>query len=198
MQCIVKTPTALVRFVPHKELLDKKHVFEISEWHSECLERVGELPAYPTGELKDEVFWRTLVCNRVALEIHEPPQSDDGYRAWVELCQEQKSAWTHGTAMGQESESQVRLQEIQRGFESCFSQWSQGRNFSTTGRGHMGWIPTAAVTGDHIVIFRGCRVPFVVRPHEDGYKLLGDCYVHGFMEGPSHHFNASDDIIKIY
>ncbi|KAF3811667.1 hypothetical protein GCG54_00014413 [Colletotrichum gloeosporioides] len=33
-------------------------------------------------------------------------------------------------------------------------------------------------------MFEGGRVPFVLRPNEDGlYSLVGECYVHGLMHG---------------
>ncbi|KAK8006975.1 hypothetical protein PG989_000965 [Apiospora arundinis] len=65
------------------------------------------------------------------------------------------------------------------------------RVFSTAkgllGCGHLDTQP-----GDQVWIFRGGRVPFVVRPRDDDangekkesdYTFVGECYVQGIMQG---------------
>lgn len=45
-------------------------------------------------------------------------------------------------------------------------------------------MPLFAQPGDLICVFDGAQVPSVLRPSHDGqYKLIGDCYVDGLMEG---------------
>ena len=77
----------------------------------------------------------------------------------------------------------TQVQIEQRDFEHNHSQLTQGRQFALTQRGRMGWVPVAARIGDDVGLFAGCRVPFVLRPVEKGYKLVGDAYVHGVMDG---------------
>lgn len=46
--------------------------------------------------------------------------------------------------------------------------------------------PTAAQKGDLIVILFGGQTPFLLRKLEsevDDYALIGECYVHGIMDG---------------
>ena len=44
--------------------------------------------------------------------------------------------------------------------------------------------PETAVVGDVVCIFHGAEVPFVLRPEaNDRYRLLGEAYVHGIMDG---------------
>ena len=93
---------------------------------------------------------------------------------------------------------QTENQKLQRGFEASFSEWSQVRKFCTTKTGHIGWIPAAADKDDCIVLFHGCRLPFVLRPYQDGYKLIGDCYIHGFMDGVPPHVDESYTEVKIH
>lgn len=49
----------------------------------------------------------------------------------------------------------------------------------------MGLMPLRTQEGDIVVILHGCDVPFVVRPTqvEGYYRLVGECYVHGVMNG---------------
>jgi hypothetical protein len=37
--------------------------------------------------------------------------------------------------------------------------------------------------GDLVVVFFGGRVPFILRQNEKCYALLGECYMHGIMDG---------------
>ncbi|KAH7371305.1 heterokaryon incompatibility protein-domain-containing protein [Pyrenochaeta sp. MPI-SDFR-AT-0127] len=52
-----------------------------------------------------------------------------------------------------------------------------------TSRLSAGLVPAVAVKGDVIFAILGCDVPFLVRRCETGYRFLGECYVHGFMDG---------------
>lgn len=58
-----------------------------------------------------------------------------------------------------------------------------GRGFATTRGEYIGLVPLAAQEGDLVVVFYGATVPYVVRRVENGYILVGDAFVHGFMCG---------------
>jgi hypothetical protein len=91
---------------------------------------------------------------------------------------------------------------------------SSSRVFFLTRRGYMGTGPSTSQKGDHIYVFLGSRVPFVLSPgkeprtclserlrvlildpkgkkldstcsqvHTECCSLIGDAYVHGYMEG---------------
>ena len=47
----------------------------------------------------------------------------------------------------------------------------------------MGLVPEAAESGDKLLVVKGSRVMFVVYPYQEGYRLLGDAYIHGLMDG---------------
>ena len=70
------------------------------------------------------------------------------------------------------------------------------RRFFITEKGFMGTGPLATLPGDRITILSGGDVPFLLREDLDGntiddasagkglcWKLVGDCYVHGIMDG---------------
>ena len=48
----------------------------------------------------------------------------------------------------------------------------------------VGLVPEWAEPGDIIVVLMGAEVPYVLRhdPTDGKYTLIGDCYVHGFMD----------------
>ncbi|KAF7503696.1 hypothetical protein GJ744_003374 [Endocarpon pusillum] len=86
-----------------------------------------------------------------------------------------------------------------------------GRSILLTSNGHLGWAPPAAVVGDFIAVFPGCHVPLVLRrvhvekfidvnlvEQHDAcgctqpicgaeisafYRIIGEAYVQGIMEG---------------
>ncbi|KAF4509335.1 hypothetical protein G6O67_005599 [Ophiocordyceps sinensis] len=60
---------------------------------------------------------------------------------------------------------------------------------------HGGLVPGEARVGDHIFIATGAKVPFVLREvgHEC-YRLVGECYVHGIMYGPSPGIGEGGDV----
>ncbi|KUJ23934.1 HET-domain-containing protein [Mollisia scopiformis] len=59
-----------------------------------------------------------------------------------------------------------------------------GRGFFTTETGYMGMGPPNVQLGDIVCVLFGGEVPFVLRPSENGmYKMIGQCYLHGVMDG---------------
>ncbi|KAI1279465.1 heterokaryon incompatibility protein-domain-containing protein [Xylaria sp. FL0933] len=57
------------------------------------------------------------------------------------------------------------------------------RMIRTRDRELVGLVPAAANVGDHIFLFKGSRVPIVVREHNSQLLVVGDCYIHGIMNG---------------
>ncbi|KAI1291434.1 heterokaryon incompatibility protein-domain-containing protein [Xylaria venustula] len=57
------------------------------------------------------------------------------------------------------------------------------RRLCTTTNGLVGLAPPDSVTGDKLALLQGGRVPVVLRQDVDGYRLMGEAYVHGAMYG---------------
>ncbi|KAH6716460.1 heterokaryon incompatibility protein-domain-containing protein [Leptodontidium sp. MPI-SDFR-AT-0119] len=60
---------------------------------------------------------------------------------------------------------------------------TQQRKLFTTTSGYVGMGPAAMKEDDIVVILYGGRVPFVLRPRDEHFYLVGECYVHGIMDG---------------
>ena len=77
------------------------------------------------------------------------------------------------------------------------------RRYAITEKNYMGLVPAAAEVGDRICIFRGGQVPFVIResvelqrdkyPQGRFYRCIGECYVHGIMDGEAMEGRISDE-----
>ena len=58
------------------------------------------------------------------------------------------------------------------------------RCFFVTGSQYIGMAPAMAEEGDVVAVLAGAQTPFVLRPGIGGrYSLVGECYMHGVMEG---------------
>ncbi len=68
-------------------------------------------------------------------------------------------------------------------FRKAYMAKSQGRRFFTTLGGYMGIGPPGMRPGDLICVLLGGNVPWVVRQEGHEYILIGECYVHGNMDG---------------
>jgi hypothetical protein len=64
------------------------------------------------------------------------------------------------------------------------SRWCYRRRFYRSGSGRYGWAVHGARNGDAVVLFYGCDYPFILRDEGNGtYRIIGDCYIHGLMDG---------------
>ena len=59
----------------------------------------------------------------------------------------------------------------------------EGRTLITTTTGYLGLAPKAVRQGDVIAILPGCGCPIIFRPCGSLYNVLGECYIHGLMNG---------------
>jgi hypothetical protein len=81
--------------------------------------------------------------------------------------------------------------------ETCYA-WGRayhpviaGRRPMITTEGYFGWAPSSnadrleevAAVGDVICVLIGCSTPLIIRPAGSKYRLVGECYLHGIMEG---------------
>ena len=68
-------------------------------------------------------------------------------------------------------------------YQSAYLQHSQGRDFFTTKAGYMGICPASTAVGDQVCLLSGSQVPYILRQNDQRYQLVGECYVHGIMDG---------------
>ncbi|MCJ1282213.1 hypothetical protein MMC26_001536 [Xylographa opegraphella] len=58
-----------------------------------------------------------------------------------------------------------------------------GRKLVELAKYRLGLCPRDGQLGDVVCILHGSRVPVLLRPRGDCYEVVGQCYVHGIMEG---------------
>lgn len=58
------------------------------------------------------------------------------------------------------------------------------RRVYITKEGYFGLVPSSAKRSDRIILLSGGKTPYVVRKGRKGIStFIGDCYVHGYMNG---------------
>jgi len=68
-------------------------------------------------------------------------------------------------------------------FAICAAYYTNNRRLFATAQGYIGLGPCAMQEYDILCVLFGCLVPFVLRPSGERYRLVGECYVHGIMQG---------------
>ena len=58
---------------------------------------------------------------------------------------------------------------------------TRGRVFFTTTTGYVGLAPHDTREGDLVFVVMGVDVPYILRPYDDGYELIGEAYVQGVV-----------------
>jgi hypothetical protein len=144
----------------------------IAGWQASCSLGLS-LTEYPTGEPVREALWRTL-CWNVAKTDQYPAPADKKviFEEWYRVL----TADEEPKRTSRELEAHRRFNELVR---------SRRAPLCITEKGFLASAPYTTEVGDRIVVLSGARLPFVLRPVEDHYKLIGPCYVHGagIMDG---------------
>jgi hypothetical protein len=139
------------------------------------------LESYPTGELLSEVKWRTLIANKTAIAHKEPPaRYGNLFRHWRAEMKGKTIAPTDADIYHMVPEEYfLALREV------------TNQKLCRTRVGYVGLVPTPAQAGDHIYVFSGAIVPFVLRDSAERpgiFRMVGGCYIHGIMKGEAFNF----------
>ncbi|KAF2793996.1 hypothetical protein K505DRAFT_325083 [Melanomma pulvis-pyrius CBS 109.77] len=90
------------------------------------------------------------------------------------------------TTFGERTRNYFRQKGDQHAFQATMSLICSWRRFFVTESGHMGIGPVNTQNGDIATVLFGSTIPFMVKPLEGNpnrHLLLGECYVHGIMDG---------------
>ena len=143
---------------------------------------------YPPGEGLTNAFWRTLIRDMtrdVAGNLTRPAPSSlaSSFLACAELQDFMTNANTEA-AIRDDPEAVTKIVTGSQSFIKACEPGVKGTRFCVTQDGYMGLVPTRAAKGDAICVFMGGAVPFVIRGTDNGrFRLLGECYIHGLMDG---------------
>ncbi|KAE9379864.1 hypothetical protein N431DRAFT_121263 [Stipitochalara longipes BDJ] len=156
------------------------------------------LKSYPTGERLEDVVWRTFIANRGWTKSGEPEKDRFAFEAYKKLRGPLFPSYPPAPPHLDFSQAEVLKQQMWP-FQARVLEANQGYRFGVTACGHLGLFPNECKSNDMIVIIPGASTPFVIRPHLNGtyFTLIGDCYVHGMMNGELLVPSRADDHAKV-
>ncbi|CAF9912789.1 MAG: hypothetical protein HETSPECPRED_001201 [Heterodermia speciosa] len=154
------------------------HAFR--EW--ENLSCAGSVQVYPSGCTRAEAFWRTMI--RDTIRDYEDGEAIRRANNTDELAYMCFRRWLVDQSDTKETEASPDFANFRKSFFIA----TQYQRFFTTHKDYMG-LSDLPQSNDEIWILFGGSVPFILRPypansdHAGSYSLIGDCYVHGIMDG---------------
>ncbi|PMD14705.1 HET-domain-containing protein [Hyaloscypha hepaticicola] len=158
---------------------------------------------YCNGQSREEALWRTLIGDRGYGTRPAPAHYRESYEASQRifagargtiLSEEVSNNILHETYPGIPLEhlpAKVQADDVTaRKFHTGMGEGLHQRKFAVSKKeGYFMLVPELAKPGDLICVFVGAQTPFLVR-HVGGngmgdqrYELVGECYVHGIMDG---------------
>ena len=137
-------------------------------------------------------FWTTVLFGLVSLEGGDRrilPEDLITIETWWELAQSAKIEGRGNSFLNGRERNLVRVAGQLRNSVRVYKFW-------LTSRGFLGMGPQNLEKGDEVFVAKGSRLPLILRPiehtvtqnlgipgHERGYSFVGQCYLHGFMDG---------------
>jgi hypothetical protein len=149
----------------------------------------------------DEAVWRTLIGDKTRLVRPAPSHYGKTLRSTVQLWQETadvaqssdpRMIWRNDVAQKLRDQwTPKRVEELQQNAQDLFmidllydcKNSVQTHIFCTTEMGYFAMIPELSRVGDIICLIYGLDVPYIMREVEEGFRLVGNSYVHGLMDG---------------
>ncbi|KAI1130834.1 heterokaryon incompatibility protein-domain-containing protein [Nemania abortiva] len=158
-------------------------------WHGICgKERFNLTDKYLEDQTAFFAFMQTLSNGCVQAAGHEcRPYHEIPDSVWLEKA----ARYVVDTLEASDDVSEeVRRAAGSKELEGQHKKWdrwaasaSEGRVFARTRTGYYVLGPVALEVGDVVCVLFGGKVPFCLRPIGRQYLLVGECYVHGLMNG---------------
>ncbi|KAK0702808.1 hypothetical protein B0H67DRAFT_595143 [Lasiosphaeris hirsuta] len=196
-------------FVGAPKVLLADHMKKMRTWllrirrMAEAHERHAEGVYSATNESLHHAILRTLICDDDSMTFPASRKTliDLDLCTFEALCSSELEMQMPSASLISRvagiSEIELRLKS-QRAY-GLIARRTKGRQFAMSKGGLIMIVPSQAKTGDVIVVFRGARVPYLLRPvpgiRERKYTLIGEAYVHGIMQGEC--FPESPDIASL-
>ena len=171
-------------------------------WHHEAVQIFNSLEyGACIGQPDDTPFWKTLSADTSPLGGRAPPSFGDEYHKVLEYLNLLNDChYDSPNAATMPCANELATFSNESVFVYAWFQAASQRVFCSTKQGRIGLVPCTTQTGDLVAVIMGADVPFVLRLSGVGtYELVGDCYIHGVMNGEAlqgEHDQVADIILQ--
>lgn len=133
--------------------------------------------AHADGRPYTEIYWRTLLAGENLIGATSDEEHQSAYEAWrnLENRRPERGAYTPLTNAAYENEKGTD-------FHCAMTENCTGRRLFTTAEHNLGLGPSEARGGDMVCFLGNTATPFVLRSKESYFELIGESYVHEFVE----------------
>jgi hypothetical protein len=166
------------------------------EWKKVAGLRSGR--PYITGETRFDAYWQTLCAGAVSQDTFEAARDAltrwhhwEAYhewadRLWLDTLGLDYRKWLY-KFLSFVSRCIIALRRgfriADQSFELGLLQQIHGRKFVRTRKGYLGLTSRLVCVGDKVGLFKGSKVPLIIRRKDTHWQLLGESYIHGMMYG---------------
>ena len=171
-------------------------------WHRICLKGQFNLTdSYPNGQEALFALMQTVsnacvqVATREEIAYHDIPKSrwleeHATYLAKALVCSDAMCPKLHQLA------ERVAGAHEGEDWSRAANGASRNRKFARTEMGYYVLGPKVMEEDDIVCVLFGGKMPFCLRPWRDQYLLVGECYVHGFMNGEAIEFMNQGELLE--
>lgn len=170
----VENSSVASRIPPNLTLKDRASLEESLSLNTATTMPANTVLRYCNGEPLEVACWRSLTTDRTLDGLRTSIAHDSCVKTWLEAAAEDDA--TAGAVDRiprciDEDVDAMRLASIHR-------------KFGISADGLLCLLPDLAQRGDVITVVFGCDIPLLLRPCDEGtHRLVGECYVHGIMDG---------------
>ena len=133
------------------------------------------------GLIGIDAFWRTLIGDQGRHMYPAPEQYGTHFESYLAHANARKTGYPGVRKSGIDQKASQEANTLL--YQAALGYVATHRKFFTTKKGAIGLGPQSMRPGDLVCILSGGRVPFVARAEGSNFRLIGESYVHGLMEG---------------
>lgn len=155
-----------------KQLHLRNRALAVLEYANELETLLGASPLFPKDQSRKEITMRTMICNHLSEEDVQYMNPN------ITSLYDDLERISKGLRLVEQERWSTVIEYIPSAV-----MWGLIKKRAITKKGYAAQISHISEPRDKIFIPFGSDVPFVVRPKAGDYILIGECYVHGFMNG---------------
>lgn len=142
-------------------------------------------------ESRFEEFWRTMICNLTEHATPAPDKYSEYFSKYLQFMKTvperyRKGLWDPAFTQKEFINHHPKMVDFENHerIEASLEKWSSKRRICLTREDKLAFVPQRTEETDIICVIYGSEVPYVLRRMPGGdYKVIGECYVYGIMDG---------------